>query len=292
MMPPQGWTESFYCNYELGCKCYMPPCENVECEEKGGKCISPYQHDLLDDVHSYGNDWNWEPQFYCDEELDCMCYMPPITCINDACDAVGGKCLVPIDLPSTKISEFQNVQGFLGFPDNPGFPDFPENPEFPDLPQGWMPKFYCNQALNCMCYAPSTTTCENTQCELIGGKCILPDVTTTLGFPNNPENPEFPDLPQGWVPTFFCNQALNCMCYAPSTTGECKNSQCEIVGGKCILPNVLPPSDYESKFYCNEDLECKCYVPSNTTSTCSNEACSERKGICVMPDEVQKGSSR
>ena len=38
---PMGDDEASFCNKELNCKCYLPPCKNDACDRKGGKCIMP-----------------------------------------------------------------------------------------------------------------------------------------------------------------------------------------------------------------------------------------------------------
>ena len=58
------------------CSCFKlndkKECRNDICKEKGGKCVMPYMNDMLTMLVEEG--WNWE--YYCDEQLNCKCYLP------------------------------------------------------------------------------------------------------------------------------------------------------------------------------------------------------------------------
>ena len=59
------------------CSCFKlndkKACKNDMCEEiLGGKCVMPHMHDMTTKMMEEG--WDWK--YYCDEELDCKCYMP------------------------------------------------------------------------------------------------------------------------------------------------------------------------------------------------------------------------
>ena len=115
--------------------------------------------------------------------------------------------------------------------------------------------------------------CKNDECTGHGGQCIMPGE----------------QKPQGWEMKGFCNQEMQCKCYAPKVVEECKNAQCtNVKKGTCIMPNETPPANSVAKGFCNQDMGCKCYVPQSDPEPedCKSDKCEQIFGVCV-----QKGQS-
>ena len=127
------------------------------------------------------------------------------------------------------------------------------------LPHGWEMRGFCNEEMQCKCFAPKEEECENDECTGNGGKCILPDE----------------EAPEGWEMRGFCNKEMQCKCYAPNAE-ECKNNQCtNVKKGICVMPDETPPANHLVNGYCNQQMGCKCYVPQSDPepTDCKNEKC-------------------
>ena len=121
--------------------------------------------------------------------------------------------------------------------------------------------------------APPPMECKNDDCTGNGGQCIMPGE----------------QKPQGWEMKGFCNQEMQCKCYAPKVVEECENAQCtNVKKGICVMPDETPPANSVAKGFCNQDMGCKCYVPQSDPEPedCKSDKCEQIFGVCV-----QKGQS-
>ena len=144
-------------------------CENDICKALGGNCVMPNQlsHTESREVQNFFGlspttenpgfpedpDFpnGWVPIFYCNQELGCECYVPHnISCENDDCKSLNGKCVMPHMIP----------------------------------PTGYETNSYCNETLGCKCYTLPLTGCNNDSCTEIGGSCFMPEqyVPATYAF--------------------------------------------------------------------------------------------------------------
>ena len=228
-------------------------CKNDVCEELGGLCYMP--NELPPD--------GYLSKFYCNENLNCKCYVPLIQCENDECKKMEGKCVLPNETP----------------------------------PSGYVSSFHCNEKLGCKCYTLAPPTCENNKCKNKGGKCIMPSETPPSGYEadgfcdtkikckcyippskNDCENQKCQnvfgvcvedgmDVPNGDFYQLatgnlkFCNKETKCKCYKP----KCKDtSTCKKYGGKCFSKKIAPDGwdlvkKSGKKIVCSQKLKCYCY---------------------------------
>ena len=269
------------------CSCFKlndkNTCKNDKCKEKGGKCVMPHMIDMSTKLVEEG--WNWE--YYCDEELDCKCYVPEGNgnngCENDQCTENGGKCIMPGGQApqgwqdvgfcnetigckcymSNEADECKNDQ----CAENGGSCIMPGE----QAPQGWETKGICDEEMQCKCYAPKEE-CKNAQCtNTKKGTCIMPN-----------ENP-----PANHVAKGFCNQEMGCKCYVPQSDPEpqdCKSEKCKKIFGLCIekgqsvasnLASLYQPATGNAAF-CHKASECKCYKPKCKDTN----KCKQAKGKC------------